>query len=133
MHTIEAELREIGYQIIAIAADRPSKLRESLDRHDLGFVLLSDSTMMAAIQFGLAWQAPESLVEKYVKYDMDLEEASGLDHHLLPVPAVFVVGTDGVVRFQYVNTSHRVRLNADVLLAAAKSEMARMLQSESSD
>lgn len=86
--------------------------------------------MTAAMQFGLAWQAPESLVEKYLTYDIDLEGASGQDHHILPVPAVFIVGTDGVVRFQYVNPNHRVRLDAEVLLAAAKSQMARMSHSE---
>jgi len=130
---VESELREIGYQIIAISADRPAMLHESLDRHDLGFQLLSDSSMTAAVQFGLAWQVPESMVEKYITYDIDLEGASGQTHHVLPVPAVFVVGTDGVVRFQYVNPNHRVRLDAEVLVATAKAEMARMTQSKSSE
>jgi len=124
-------LRAIGYQIVAISADRPSKLQESFDKHDLGFQLLSDSSMTAAVEFGLAWQMPESMVEKYTEYGIDLDAASGQSHHVLPVPAVFVVGTDGVVRFQYVNPDHRVRLDADVLLAAAKAQMARMSQAKS--
>lgn len=126
-------MRQIGYQIIAISADRPSMLRESLDKHDLGFQLLSDSAMTAAVEFGLAWQVPESMVEKYTEYGIDLEAASGQSHQVLPVPAVFVVGTDSVVRFQYVNPDHRVRLDADVLLAAAKAQMARMSQANSSE
>jgi hypothetical protein len=89
--------------------------------------------MTAAVQFGLAWQVPESLVEKYTTYGIDLDAASGQTHRVLPVPAVFVVGTDGVVRFQYVNPDHRVRLDAGVLLAAAKAQMARMSQSKSSE
>jgi len=108
-------------------------LQESLDKHDLGFQLLSDSSMTAAVEFGLGWQVPKSMVQKYTTYGIDLDAASGQSHHLLPVPAVFVVGTDGVVRFQYVNPDHRVRLDADVLLAAAKAQMARMPQSESSE
>lgn len=39
---------------------------------------------------------------------------------LLPVPAVFVVGTDGIIQFHYVHPDYRVRLEPDVLLAAAK-------------
>lgn len=89
--------------------------------------------MTAAVQFGLAWQMPQSLVEKYSTYGIDLDAASGQAHHILPVPAVFVVGTDGVVRYQYVNPDHRVRLDAKVLLAAAKAQMARMLKSELSE
>ena len=130
--TIESELRDIGYQIVAISADRPSKLQESLDKHDLGFQLLSDSAMTAAVQFGLAWQMPRNMVEKYITYGIDLDAAAGQPHHIVPVPAVFVVGTDGVVRFQYVNPNHRVRLDADVLLAAARSEMAAIRQKENS-
>lgn len=130
MHTIESKLRELGYQIIAISADRPAKLQESLDKHDLGFQLLSDSSMTAAIEFGLAWQMPGSLVDKYVTYDIDLDDASGLSHHILPVPAVFIVGTDGVVGFEYVNPSHRIRLDGGTLLAAAKAEMKRISESD---
>ena len=126
-------MRQIGYQIIAISADRPSKLQESLDEHDLEVQVLSDSSMAAATRFGLAWQMPADMVKKYVEYDIDLGDAAGLDHHVLPVPAVFVVDTAAVVRFQYVNPSHRVRLNVDVLLAVARSEMASMLESESTE
>jgi len=130
LQTVEMELREIGYQIVAISADRPSKLQESIGKQDLGFQVLSDSTMSAAVQFGLAWQMPDDMVEKYTGYGIDLEAASGQPHHVLPVPAVFVVGTDGVVRYQYVNPNHRVRLDGSVLLAAARSEMARMSDPE---
>ena len=110
----------MGYQIIAIAADRPSKLQESVDKHDLGFQLLSDSTMTAAMEFGLAWQAPQSLIDRYLTYNMDLAEAAGQSHAILPVPAVFIVGKDAVVRFQYVNPNHGARLDAEILLAAAR-------------
>ena len=106
-------------------------LQESLDQHDLGFELLSDSSMTAATQFGLAWQLPPTLVEKYSNWDIDLEGASGQTHHMLPVPAVLVVGTDGIIRFQYVNPNHRIRLEVDVLLAAAKAHLARMSASKS--
>ena len=40
---------------------------------------------------------------------------------MLPVPAVFLVGTDQIVRFQYANPDHKVRLQADALLEAARS------------
>jgi len=126
LYTVEAKLLEMGYQIVAISADRPSELQESIGKHDLGFQVLSDSTMAAAVQFGLAWRMPDDMVEKYIGYGIDLEAASGQSHHVLPVPAVFVVGPDGVVRYQYVNPNHRVRLDGSVLLAAARSEMDRM-------
>lgn len=123
LHEAEPELVRMGYQILAISADRPSKLRESVDKHSLGFTLLSDSSMAATRAFGIAFQLDQETVQRYKKYDMDLEEASGKKHHQLPVPAVYIVGTDRLVCFAYAHPNHQVRLDPDVLLAAAKAAL----------
>jgi hypothetical protein len=49
-----------------------------------------------------------------------VEEASGQKHHMLPVPAVFLVATNGLIQFEYVNPDYKVRLEPELLLAAAK-------------
>ena len=120
---IHPQLLSMGYQLIAVSADRVEKLAETMQKDSLGYTLLSDSKSTAAQAFGLAFRVEESTVERYKKNKMDLEEASGERHHILPVPAVFIVGTDGVVKFEYVNPNYRVRIDPDVLLAAAKSAL----------
>lgn len=123
LQKIEPSLIELGYQIIAISPDRPEKFRESIEKHKLSYLLLSDSKMNGAQAFGLVFKVDEKALEQYKKYGVDLEDASGEKHHLLPVPAVFVVGTDGIVKFEYVNPNYKVRLDPDVLLAAAKAAL----------
>ena len=49
-----------------------------------------------------------------------LEGSSGETHHVLPAPATFIIGTDGIIQFQYTNPDYKVRLHPDVLLAAAR-------------
>jgi peroxiredoxin len=120
---VEAELIGLGYQLLAISADRPAKLRESMERHSPGFILLSDSSMAASRAFGLAFQMDQKAVQKYLEYDIDLEAASGQTHHQLPVPAVYVVGTDRLVYFAYAHPNHRIRLDPDLLVAAARSAL----------
>ncbi len=41
--------------------------------------------------------------------------------HLLPVPAAYVIDTDGIIVFGYANPNYKVRVPATVLLAAARS------------
>ncbi len=120
LQAVEAELQALGYRILAISPDRPEKLRGSVAEHGLTYTLLSDHAMTAARAFGIAFQVDDATLEKYKGYDIDLEEASGETHHLLPVPAVFIVGTDGLIRFSYANPDYKVRLSTDDLLAAAK-------------
>ena len=113
----------MGYQIIAVSPDRPDRLKESVEKHQLNYVLASDSPMEAARAFGVAFQVDVETVERYRQVGVDLEEVSGEKHHLLPVPSVFIIGTEGIIRFQYVNPDYRVRLSADILLAAAREGM----------
>lgn len=51
------------------------------------------------------------------------EGASGETHHQLPVPAVFVLGTDGKIRFEHVTPDHKSRRDSDVLLAMARAAL----------
>jgi peroxiredoxin len=116
----EPKLRELGYRIIAISPDRPSELAKSAEEGHLSYTLLSDSSMETAKAFGLAFTVDGATLEKYKGYGIDLEAASGEAHHMLPVPAVFLVGTNGVIEFVHANSDYKTRLAPEALLAAAK-------------
>lgn len=116
---IQNELVAGGYQLLAISPDQPAKLKETPNRDKLGYTLLSDSDMVAAKAFHISFQVPDELVAKYKnEYRIDLEAASGKTHHLLPHPAVFVVGKDGVIRFAHVNPDYKTRLDPAAILKA---------------
>lgn len=123
LQEIEKPLLEMGYQIVAISADKPEKLKESIQKKKINYVLLSDNTMKAAQVFGIAFHVDDATVEKYKKFGLDIEEASGEKHHNLPVPAAFVLKTDGTIVFSYVNPDYKVRVEPEVLLAAAKAAL----------
>lgn len=114
---IEEQLIELGYQIIAVSADRPSKIRETFTKHGMHYQLFSDSSAAAARRFGIAFRLDSVTVSQYSAWGLNLEEASGERHHILPVPALFLVDTDNVIRFTYVNPDYRVRIHPEVLLA----------------
>jgi len=118
---IEKNLLDLGYQIIAISADKPKKNKETKIRHKAKFLLLSDHKMIVSRAFGLAFKVSDKIVNKYKNsYHIDLEGDSGEKHHLLPVPAVFILKKNGMITFSYVNPNYKVRLDPRLLLAAAK-------------
>jgi len=116
----EAELDQMGFDIWFISVDRPELLYESLEQADIGYQVLSDAGLDATRAFGLAFRVPDELVQKYLTFDIDLEAASGQTHHVLPVPSTFIIGSDGIIRFQYTHIDYKVRLHPNVLLAAAR-------------
>ena len=121
LKSIEPELLKLGYQIIAVSPDRPELLKEFAEKKGIEYRLLSDSEMKAATSLGIAFRVDEDLVKKYkTKHSIDLEGDSGQTHHLLPVPSVFIVTTDNVIRYSYINPNYKVRITPDDLLQAAK-------------
>ena len=119
LRTAEAELVELGFDVWFASPDRPELLAEG-DQVGLGYRLLSDSTLAAAQAFGIAFRVDPVLVARMAQGGMDINARSGQDHGALPAPATFIIGTDGVVQFSYVNPDYSVRLAPSVLLAAAK-------------
>jgi peroxiredoxin len=108
---------------VAVSPDLPENLAATQAKHGLGYALLADGDLSAARALGLAFQLDAEMLEAYRDYGIDLEAASGRDHHALPVPAVLVLDSGGVLRFSYVNPDHTVRLPTDVLVAMAKAAL----------
>lgn len=117
---IEDDLNKAGVQLLAISMDHPAKLKATPDREKLHYRLLSDSDATAATAFGIAFKVDDKTVEKYKGYGINLDAASGKDHHILPHPAVFVADTSGKIRFAHVNPDYKVRLEPKKILEAAQ-------------
>lgn len=117
---IEDDLNKAGVQLLAISMDQPAKLKATPDREKLHYRLLSDSDAAAATAFGIAFKVDDKTVEKYKGYGINLDAASGRDHHILPHPAVFVADTNGAIRFAHVNPDYKVRLEPAKVLEAAR-------------
>jgi peroxiredoxin len=116
----EAELKSLGFDVWFISVDKPELLYDSLQQPDIGYAVFSDAKLAATRAFGIAFEVPPELVEKYRGYGIDLEAASGETHHVLPAPSTFIIGADGKIHFAYTNPDYTVRLHPDVLLAAAR-------------
>ncbi len=117
---VEAELRDLGYRIHAVSIDRPEKVAEAATAADFDYALYSDADAEAARAFGLAFRVDAETYEKLIGYGINLEEASGRDHHLLPVPAVFLIDREARIRFRHFNPNYKERLATDELLEAAR-------------
>jgi len=53
--------------------------------------------------------------------DWDVSRSQGSDIWLLPIPATFVVGTDGEVKARFLDPDYRKRVAVEDLIAALKS------------
>lgn len=124
-HVVD-EIDALGVDVLFLSGDRPQLLYESLERETrediagLGYTIYSDADAQAAIALGIAFRASQRTIDGRHKKGQDIEGSSMLLHSVLPVPAVFAIGRDGVIAFAYSNADYKVRLPADELLAVSK-------------
>lgn len=123
LRKVEAPLNDLGFQIIAVSPDKPEELQKTGEKNELGYTLLSDSDAEAIKALGLAYKVGTTMRVAMKTFGVNLEKSSGQDHHLLPVPAALLVDTKGMVTFTFVSPNYKVRVDNDVIMAAAKAQL----------
>jgi len=98
LQAIVPELEKHGATLVAITPHKAEHSLRMVDRHKLGFEMLSDPGNAYVARLGLRFQVPEELKEAYLSLGIDLAESSGSSDWTLPIPARIVVDRTGIVR-----------------------------------
>lgn len=112
---IEKEILSLGYQIVAVSPDAPSFLKETDEKGNLGYTLVSDSNGDFSKAIGIAFTSPEKYGKMLGKY------SDGKNTSWLPVPAVYVLNEKQEIEFLYINPDYSKRLQGNLLLSVLKS------------
>ena len=106
----------MGAQIVAIMPETQQFTEQLKDDADARFPVLTDLDNGYALSLNLAiWLGTE--IQQLLSYQ-DMAKFHGNDGWMLPIPAVFVVGRDGIVKARFVDPDFRKRMEIDDLLAA---------------
>jgi peroxiredoxin len=120
------QIRELGVDVLFLSGDRAELLFDSLSQETqediagLDYTLLSDADAQAAVALGIAFKTSERTINGRHAKNQDIEGSSMLKHGVLPVPAVFAIDSEGVIKFAFTNADYKVRLPADELLAVTR-------------
>jgi peroxiredoxin len=124
LRALQARLPEIdalGATLVAISPQVPDGSLTKSEISEMDFIVLSDQDAKVAAQFGVAWKVPEFLSEHMrVGRKLDLDEINNGNGAILPIPATFILGQDGVVKWNYVNVDYRTRSEPEEIIEALK-------------
>ena len=121
LQTVVPELRDMGYQVLAVSSDPPGEILTELADAAIDYTLLSDQSLDVAARFGLRYKVNQQYIEHVLAgRNIDLVAQNG---GYLLTPAAFVINTDGEIVFAYANRNYSVRLKNDVLLDKARAAL----------
>ncbi|MBN2597882.1 MAG: redoxin domain-containing protein [Marinifilaceae bacterium] len=87
-----------------------------IDKTKAEYYILHDVDSKIMKQYGVDFVLSEKLQKKYKEYDIDLAVSNGNDDQTLPVPATYVIGKDGIVKYVQYDPDYKNRSNAEEIL-----------------
>ncbi|MBC6997022.1 peroxiredoxin-like family protein [Cytophaga sp. FL35] len=113
------ELNGLGAQMVSISPQLTQYNKQIVNQQRLKFDLLSDSGNQVADAFGLRWEMIDPLKGLYKdKFNISLPHFNGDESWTLPIPARFIIGVDGTIKYAEYSVDYTKRPNPDVLVAA---------------
>jgi peroxiredoxin len=116
IEAVAGEIRGLGASLVAISPQTAPNRRKSERENALSFAILSDHGNAVANLFGLRFRLPDDLIALYKGFGNDLTIGNGEDSWTLPMPARYVIGTDGVIAYAEVNPDYTRRPDPSELL-----------------
>lgn len=115
------DIRNAGGRLIAISPELPDSSLSHAEKLGLEFDVLSDVGNRVARDYGLVMTIHETLRPLYLEWGLDVPAANGDDSHELPVPATYVIDSNGVIRAACVDKDYTKRMEPDAIIAALQS------------
>ncbi len=112
-----AEIKAAGAALVAISPEQPDSSLTTVERHSLEFAVLSDLHNKVARDYGIVFTLPDYLQPIYDN-NLKLSEYN-LDKSMeLPLAATYIIGTDGLIKWHYLNGDYRERAEPADIVAA---------------
>ena len=116
LQAASSQIEARGARLVAISPQTGSNSRKSQRDNKLTFPILSDEKSRVAAAFGLRFSLPDYLVELYKGFKNDLPAFNDDPAWVLPMPARYVIGSDGIIAYAEVNPDYTQRPDPSELL-----------------
>ncbi len=115
------EFKKRGATLIAISPDVFDEANKTSTTNALEFLVLTDKDNTVAKSYGLTFEVPETLKTLYKKFGIDLEKSQENNKWELPIPATYVIGSNGSIEYVFADVDYKKRAETkDLLLAIDK-------------
>jgi len=110
------DFKKAGAQIVAISPEKTENISKTVEKTKADFPVLWDKDNSIMEAFGVDFILAKNLQKKYKEYGVDLVRDNGNTSQTLPVPATFVIGKNGKIKYLQYDTNYKNRSSAKDIL-----------------
>jgi len=116
-----SDIEQAGGRLLAITPELPEHADQTREQCGITFSLLHDRDNSVAKEYGLVFTLPEKLRPVYEGFGIDLVASQGNTRFELPLPATYIIRSDGVVAHAFVDVDYTKRCEPEEIIEVLKS------------
>lgn len=109
LEEVVGDIEARGASLVAVSQQSAENSRKSKRQNNLSFPILTDQGGDLGEKFGLRWTLQPYLIEFFKMFQVELPAIQNDDKWTLPMPARYIVDTDGTIVYAEVNPDYTRR------------------------
>ena len=105
-----------GASVLAITPETPENVKKTIEKTKSTFPIVEDEGLAIMKMYKVNFAVDEKTITKYKGYGIDFDKANGANGANLPVPATYVIGKDGKIKYVFFNTDYKKRASVHDIL-----------------
>ena len=102
-------IKEKGAQLIAITPEEQEGIAKTIEKTKASYPIISDDELKIMKAYDVAYQVDTKTIDRYKMVSIDLAANNGQkpDAVYLPVPAVYIIGKDGEIKYRFFEEDYK--------------------------
>lgn len=105
-----------GASVVAISPETMENVGKTVAKSKAAFPIISDESMAIMKAYHVNFAVDEKTQGRYKKFGLDFTEANGSNGANLPVPATYIIGKDGIIKYAFFNPDYKMRTSVKDIL-----------------
>lgn len=119
------EFTKLGASIVVVTPEQSEFVDKMVKKTDASFSIIHDKDYVIMKAFGLDFKISKETVPSYYNYVLNgTREANGNEDDILPIPATYVINTQGTIDYTHFDPNYKNRSSMEDILTHLKPKQA---------
>ena len=102
-------IKEKGAQLIAITPEKQEGIAKTIEKTKASYPIITDDELKIMKAYDVAYQVDTKTIDRYKMASIDLAANNGQKPEAvyLPVPAVYIIGKDGEIKYRFFEEDYK--------------------------
>ncbi len=105
-----------GATVVTVTPETPENIKKTVEKTKSSFSILEDKNLAIMKAYKVNFAVDEKTVTKYKTYGIDFDKANGENGANLPVPATYIIGRNGKIKYAFFDTDYRKRASVKTIV-----------------